>query len=50
MIDVADLRELNDENLLAKLDEAKEEFFNLRFQNATGQLDAHHRLKRPVAM
>ncbi len=35
----ADIRDLNDEELSKKLDEAKEELFNLRFQLATGQLD-----------
>ena len=41
----ADLRQLEDDELLAKLREAKEELFNLRFQAATGQLDNHGRLK-----
>ena len=40
-----ELRELNDEDLVGKLREAKEELFNLRFQAATGQLDNHGRLK-----
>jgi large subunit ribosomal protein L29 len=35
----AQLRELNDTELEHRLGEAKEEIFNLRFQNATGQLD-----------
>jgi large subunit ribosomal protein L29 len=35
----AELRELPDEELRARLDAAKEELFNLRFQLATGQLD-----------
>jgi len=34
-----ELRELNDTELEHRLSEAKEELFNLRFQNATGQLD-----------
>ncbi len=34
-----ELRELNDTELSHRLGEAKEELFNLRFQNATGQLD-----------
>ena len=34
-----ELRELNDTELEHRLVEAKEEMFNLRFQNATGQLD-----------
>jgi len=41
----AELRELDNEGLVAKLREAKEELFNLRFQAATGQLDNHGRLK-----
>ncbi|MDH6124284.1 50S ribosomal protein L29 [Kitasatospora sp. GP82] len=41
----AELRELDNEALVAKLREAKEELFNLRFQAATGQLDNHGRLK-----
>ena len=39
----SELRELGDEELLAKLREAKEELFNLRFQAATGQLENHGR-------
>jgi large subunit ribosomal protein L29 len=41
----AELRELDGEALVAKLREAKEELFNLRFQAATGQLDNPGRLK-----
>ena len=40
-----ELRELPDEELLARIDAAKEELFNLRFQLATGQLDNHSRLR-----
>jgi len=40
-----DLRNLADDELLAKLREAKEELFNLRFQAATGQLESHGRLR-----
>ena len=39
------MRELNDVELLARRDEAKAELFNLRFQNATGQLDNSSRIK-----
>lgn len=39
-----ELDELNDVDLEAKLREAKEELFNLRFQAATGQLESHGRL------
>jgi large subunit ribosomal protein L29 len=41
----AELRELDNEGLVAQLRERKEELFNLRFQAATGQLDNHGRLK-----
>lgn len=34
-----ELAELNDAELEAQLRTCKEELFNLRFQNATGQLD-----------
>jgi large subunit ribosomal protein L29 len=40
-----DLRSLLDDELVARLREAKEELFNLRFQSATGQLDNNRRLK-----
>lgn len=42
----AELRELPDEELYARIDSAKEELFNLRFQLATGQLDNTARLKK----
>ena len=41
----AELRELDDEQLVTRLREAKEELFNLRFQSATGQLDNNRRLQ-----
>ena len=41
----AELRNLGKDELLAKLGEAKEELFNLRFQAATGQLESHGRLR-----
>ncbi|MBE1874283.1 50S ribosomal protein L29 [Myceligenerans pegani] len=40
-----DLDGMDDETLVAKLKESKEELFNLRFQSATGQLESHGRLK-----
>jgi large subunit ribosomal protein L29 len=40
----AQLRVSTEEELHAKLAEAKEELFNLRFQGATGQLESHGRL------
>jgi large subunit ribosomal protein L29 len=39
-----ELRELNDTELEQRLLDAKEELFNLRFQNATGQLDSTSRI------
>jgi large subunit ribosomal protein L29 len=39
-----ELDEMNNIDLEAKLREAKEELFNLRFQSATGQLDNNKRL------
>ena len=45
-------RELDDQGLVQALQDAKEELFNLRFQNATGQLDNVARLtevRRDVA-
>ncbi|MBA4022211.1 MULTISPECIES: 50S ribosomal protein L29 [Mycobacteriales] len=44
-IAAAELRELNDEELVERLRESKEELFNLRFQMATGQLDNNRRLR-----
>lgn len=42
---VAELRELPDDELLARLEGLREELFNLRFQAATGQLDNPMRIK-----
>jgi large subunit ribosomal protein L29 len=39
MAHAKELRELNDTELANRLREFREELFNLRFQNATGQLD-----------
>ena len=41
---VSELRELNDHELANRLREFREEIFNLRFQNATGQLEDTTRL------
>ena len=46
------LIDLGDTDLLERLADSKEELFNLRFQNATGQLDDPSRLtvvKRDIA-
>jgi large subunit ribosomal protein L29 len=40
-----ELRQMTDEDLVARLKENKEELFNLRFQSATGQLENHGRLR-----
>ncbi|GLY96305.1 50S ribosomal protein L29 [Actinoplanes sp. NBRC 103695] len=44
-VKAAELRDTSDEDLVAKLREAKAELFNLRVQGATGQLDNHRRLQ-----
>ena len=52
MVKTSELRDLTDDELEQRLVETKEELFNLRFQNATGQLDNYKRLgqlKRDVA-
>lgn len=41
----AELREMSGEDLAVYLAEAREELFNLRFQNATGRLDNYKRLR-----
>lgn len=46
------VRELDDHDLVQRLAEAREELFNLRFQNATGQLTNTARItqvKREIA-
>ena len=40
-----EMREKTNEELLAQIDALKEELFNLRFQQATGQLENTARLK-----
>ncbi|GAB2657659.1 50S ribosomal protein L29 [Saccharopolyspora gloriosae] len=44
-VTAGELRELGDEELVAKVRESKEELFNLRFQMATGQLENNRRLR-----
>jgi large subunit ribosomal protein L29 len=46
MSTATELRELPDDELRQKLDEGKEELFNLRFQIVTGQLDDPRRIKQ----
>ncbi len=40
----SDIRDLPVEEIQQRLSDTKEELFNLRFQNATGQLDNYKRL------
>jgi large subunit ribosomal protein L29 len=42
----AELRELPDDELVVRMESAKEELFNQRFQLATGQLDNPARMKQ----
>ena len=44
MAKVAELREMDEDELSTRLVEAKQELFNLRFQHVTGQLDNSARL------
>jgi large subunit ribosomal protein L29 len=41
---INELRDLSDGELVTRLRTSKEELFNLRFQNATGQLDNNSRI------
>lgn len=45
MVKAAELRDQSYEEVEQRLAETKEELFNLRFQNATGQLDNYRRLR-----
>ena len=52
MSKAVELRELTDDALLHRLVETKQEIYNLRFRNATGQLDSAAelgKLRREVA-
>ncbi len=52
MAKTSEIRDLSVDELQTRLGEVKEELFNLRFQNATGQLDNYKRLgelRRDVA-
>ena len=40
-----EIRELSNEEILSKIEESKEELFNLRFQQATGNLEKPSRIK-----
>jgi large subunit ribosomal protein L29 len=43
-VKVKDVRNLNDEQLVDQIREFREELFNLRFQNSTGELENTARL------
>ncbi len=43
-LNLEEIRDLPVEEIQKQLSETKEELFNLRFQNATGQLDNYKRL------
>ncbi|UCC54175.1 MAG: 50S ribosomal protein L29 [Anaerolineaceae bacterium] len=45
MANIVELREMSDDKLEEMLENAREEMFNLRFQQATAQLDNHARVK-----
>ena len=42
---VNEIRELSTEEIIAKIKQCKEELFNLRFQQATGNLEKPSRLR-----
>ena len=49
---ISEIRELTTEELTKKIEELKEELFNLRFANATGNLEKPsriHELRKDVA-
>ena len=43
-IALTELREMDDDELVTRLAEARQELFNFRFQHVTGQLDNYSRL------
>ncbi len=45
-MDVQEIREMKTEELLQKVEEYKKELFELRFQQATGQLEDYASIKR----
>jgi large subunit ribosomal protein L29 len=44
VIDIAEVRDMGEDEIYSRLAEAKQEMFNLRFQHVTGQLDNYSRL------
>lgn len=45
MANIVEVREMSDDKLEEKIEDAREELFNLRFQQAFAQLDNHARLR-----
>jgi large subunit ribosomal protein L29 len=43
---LTELREMDDDELVTRLVEARQELFNFRFQHVTGQLDNYSRLNQ----
>ena len=41
---IKEIRELSDKEIVSKINETKEELFNLRFQQATGSLEKPHKI------
>ena len=41
---INEIRELTDEEIIAKIEDCKEELFNLRFKGATGSLEKPSRI------
>jgi len=44
-VKIKDVRNLNDEQLVEKVREFREELFNLRFRNSTGELENTARMR-----
>ena len=44
MANTSELRDMDEDELIGRLADAKQEMFNLRFQHVTGQLDNYARL------
>ena len=45
MTKASELRDLKTEDLVSRLNDAREEYMNLRFQQASGELTDHNRLR-----
>jgi large subunit ribosomal protein L29 len=43
-VKINEIRELTDEDIITKIEECKEELFNLRFSKATGSLEKPSRI------